>query len=395
MDNNKSVKIELEFSPAVFDPNMEQLQAIVKEVSVISADPHQIDSDQLAVVSTTRKKLMRARTAITKRGKEAREEAQRYVKQVIAYEKELVGIIEPEEKRLKGIEQEVKDIKIQEDRMKTLPEYKQRFIDAGIVVDDINTGMIASARNHGVNTAEELDDFLLSLDTTGRETFYNECLRDKLEQERLEIERQKEREEEERRAAQEAERLAKEQAEKEKEEKELAERIAKLPERKRRIDDLGVEVIITDEFINTLDDVAFETYYNELVARKNEEKARALEDERLAQEAEEMDLILTRVGEELKLIKTLEELEEYKNTDTPNRKTYPEEESILIKHRALEITEELKEAEAKEASQKAREADEKYQAFLQQHGYKNDGTFRIEELEGVTFLYKLLGTFNK
>jgi len=115
------------FTPEVFDPNVEQLEAIKAEVAEVSAD-----------------------------------EANQFSKDVIAYEKSLVAIIEPEEKRLKGIEDESKEYAIKEERRATLGEFKAKLATIGDVVD-----------------AD--DDFLLSFDPAGRDQYYTERLQAKLE----------------------------------------------------------------------------------------------------------------------------------------------------------------------------------------------------------------------
>lgn len=56
-------------------------------------------------VHAARMDLKNTRVDITKRGKEARDDANAFAKAVIAKEKELIGIIEPEESRLQGLQE--------------------------------------------------------------------------------------------------------------------------------------------------------------------------------------------------------------------------------------------------------------------------------------------------
>lgn len=66
-----------------------------------------------------RMRLVKARTATAKRGKEVREDAQAFAKAVIAEEKRLIGIIEPEEERLQALqkaEDDKREAKIRAER---------------------------------------------------------------------------------------------------------------------------------------------------------------------------------------------------------------------------------------------------------------------------------------
>ncbi len=65
--------------------------------------------------------LRDARVNVTKRGKELREGALKFQKDVIAKEKELVAIIEPEEQRLKTADEEFKLKAEMEKRRDELP----------------------------------------------------------------------------------------------------------------------------------------------------------------------------------------------------------------------------------------------------------------------------------
>lgn len=104
----------------LFDPTVEKLQEIVSSTSLITANDLSDDA-QLAIVRGTRLQLRDARVTIQKQGKSMREDALKYQKDVIAREKELIGIIEPEEIRLKSLEEEATSIKERAARAALLP----------------------------------------------------------------------------------------------------------------------------------------------------------------------------------------------------------------------------------------------------------------------------------
>jgi hypothetical protein len=111
-------------NPVIFDPSVETLQKIVASTSLITAD-------NLELVHDTRIQLRDARVAIEKQGKSLRAEALKYQKDVIAREKELLGIITPEEERLAAIEEEAKAIKERESRAALLPMRKEQLARFG------------------------------------------------------------------------------------------------------------------------------------------------------------------------------------------------------------------------------------------------------------------------
>ena len=175
---NDTIKINLEFSPAIIDPRKDALQAIADEVAQIEADPKKMDKETLEVINVTKRKLVKARTALNKQFKELREPAQNFAKKVREYEKELIAIIEPQELRMKEIEKAAKTFALHEERKKTLPE----FIDKLNSIDP--------------NQPARWDEnFLLDLDPNQRDAFYNKKLSEKLEADR-EVLRKKERESE-------------------------------------------------------------------------------------------------------------------------------------------------------------------------------------------------------
>lgn len=196
-----------------FNPTVAELQSLVNESKKIqSIDIN--NKQEMAIVTKARISLKNARVAITKKGKELREEALEFQRAVIGKEKELIAIIEPEEDRLIAIEEEAKNKAIREERLQKLPWQKQKLSEIGATVND---------------------ETLLSLDDKGFQVLLNEKIAQKYEREqeekrKIEAEelRKKEIAEAEERARIKAEAKAKEEAErKEKEHKEELERIEK------------------------------------------------------------------------------------------------------------------------------------------------------------------------
>jgi hypothetical protein len=119
----------------LFDPSVDQLQQIVAATSKITADDLS-DDVQLALVHDTRIQLRDARVRIEKTGKALRADALKYQKDVIAREKELLGIILPEEDRLADIEEEASKLKERAARVALLPMRKEQLEKFENVIDD-------------------------------------------------------------------------------------------------------------------------------------------------------------------------------------------------------------------------------------------------------------------
>lgn len=120
-----------------FDPTVEELKKIVDVTrEIVKVDLK--DPKQIQVVRENRIALRDARVNIEKRGKEMRADALAFQKKVIAKEKELIGIIEPEEDRLAKIEEEAKALQIRDQRMQQLPARKAKLesIGDGVVAKD-------------------------------------------------------------------------------------------------------------------------------------------------------------------------------------------------------------------------------------------------------------------
>ena len=164
-NNNMQFDIE-KFSPK--ESQLETLVAVTKNITATDLE----DKDQLDKVKENRKALSQARINITKTGKELRQGAIDFQKAVLGREKELLGIITPEEDRLKAIEKEAKDLALKKERMVALPERKNRL-------NSIDDGF------------EVTDECLLSLDDTQFENYYNQRVADKNQADLDKIEKEK------------------------------------------------------------------------------------------------------------------------------------------------------------------------------------------------------------
>ena len=195
-----------------FDPNIAELTAMLegtKDITVVDLK----DKAQLEIVRTKRIELKNARVKIEKAGLAARDDANKFAKAVIAYEKKLVGIIEPEEDRLKAIEEEAEKAAFREEQLAKLPARKERMVKNGLAFFN-----------------EKTDDELLEMDATAFEAHYNALGAMKVQYDADMA--QKERDDA---AALLAEENAKKEAEQAAKQKELDEREAKLKEEEQRI----------------------------------------------------------------------------------------------------------------------------------------------------------------
>lgn len=83
-----------------FSTTREQLKALAAtSTSLVKVDT----DDNLAAAKAAKAKLQSTRVAIEKTGKAARDDANKFGKAVIAKERELIGLISPEEERLQGL----------------------------------------------------------------------------------------------------------------------------------------------------------------------------------------------------------------------------------------------------------------------------------------------------
>lgn len=187
---------------AKFDPQMAELQEIANEAKKLYITDF-TDKDQVALVRAKRIELKGIRVDITKRGKELRDDANKFNQAVLAKEKELVGVISPEEQRLAKLEEEAAHKAEIEKRKKDLPLRKARL-------DEINDEIVIE------------DSGILEMDDTEFDNYVNQRIANWNIKQKEELERQRKEDEERREAEKKAEeeRKAKEAEEKRKAEEE-------------------------------------------------------------------------------------------------------------------------------------------------------------------------------
>lgn len=200
-----------------FNPTTAELTALAEKSRKLEVKDLG-DKATLALVHDYRMELKAARVTIEKSGKAIREDALKFQKAVIAKERELIALIEPEELRLEQIEKQAKDHALMEERKRKLPERMERLKTVG---------------------GDFPEENVLKMDDVMFEGHFNRLQAEKNAKEAAEIE-QKRREQEEKLAAEKREQDAKlEAARREQEEKdrELKEREAKLEAEKKAIED--------------------------------------------------------------------------------------------------------------------------------------------------------------
>jgi hypothetical protein len=353
----EAVAVVLEFKPEIFDPKKETLLAIAAEVAKITADPAKMTKEDLELINTTKNKLVKARTSIAKAGKAAREAANKYNKDVKAYEDELIAILEPEELRLKQLESDAKEYAIVQERLKTLPEFKEKLALIG-------------------DTVEISDEELLKLDPPARDVYYNQRLGAKLTADKVALDAQK--------AAQDA------AAQKLEDEKKLAqERIFNA--RVNAILQLGFKdngtnfsfndsMIVSREQLELLQDGAFNGWLEEVKAFVSAENTR------LAKEAE-----IKRQAD----IKAAEEAAAAKAKKEAEQEAAAKEAKRLADEKAAKEAE--AEKQAKEAAEKAeKEAQAEFQQWLIDNSYNADTDSLVEDQDAEgkkTILYRTVSEY--
>ena len=116
----------MEMNLEKFDPTVAELTKVAEESRKIVVTDFD-DPKQIEAVHAKRIELKKTRVSIEKRGKELREDAIKFSKAVIAKEKELVAIIEPEEIRLDQLEDAAKQNAIEKERLRKWPERLERL----------------------------------------------------------------------------------------------------------------------------------------------------------------------------------------------------------------------------------------------------------------------------
>lgn len=155
----------MEFTIEKFNPTKAELLALAeKSKGLVIKDIN--DKEGYQAVHKQRMELKNTRVLITKTGKEAREKALAFQKEVIAYEKELIGIIEPIETDLQAKQDAIDLEKEKLKRVALLPERKFKLVAVSV---------------------ELSDDEILEMDDVRFDTFYNQKNAEFLEKKQQEI----------------------------------------------------------------------------------------------------------------------------------------------------------------------------------------------------------------
>ena len=315
-----------------FNPTVAEIQKIVDEGRQITITDFS-DKLQVKAVHDRRLRLKEIRVAITKQGKAFRQKALDFQKAVIGKEKELVLLVEPEEERLAGLEEQADAFTEREKRRELLPKRLERL----------------AAFKDGVEIS---DEEILNMDSTSFEGYCNKRLADKNEKDRLANEaKERELKEAEAKVAREKEiKEAEDRARKE--ERERADKAEADLKAQREREDLERKDRIERE--------------------EKERKERAEREEREARERAE---------------RTEREAKERAEKIEREAKEKAEREERERKEKA--------EAEAKaEAERKEKLAkDKKYLEFLASHGHNAEThkDFHIEQVGNTVTLYKKVG----
>lgn len=270
-------------SIAKFDPMVAELQALVEGTKAIVSVDHS-NPDEIKNITAKRKEIRDKRKEIEDFGKSLRAGALSFQKAVIAKENEIVAIIEPEEKRLKGLEDEAKEKVEMESRAALLPARREKL---AMLCDGI----------------EASDEELLKLDPEEFTAYYNQRVGDKNAKDQAEI--------------------AKKQAE---------------------------------------------------VDRKQAEMDRKEREAKIAEDAR---------------LRGIEEAKKAEETRREEEKKHAEQEAERKEIEAKQIAD--KEAKKK----KDLEKQARYQAWLLDNEYEDNGEFLISDLGAEVFLYKKVSTFTK
>lgn len=142
----------MNFDLIELDPTVEQLKEAVQATSLI------VKESGMDLVHENRIALRDVRLKISKKGKELREEAIAYQKSVIEKERELIGIISPEEDRLNRLENELKLEETKKKRLDQLPSRKEKLLS----IDG--------------ETVWATDDEILEKDDVAFGIFFNKCV---------------------------------------------------------------------------------------------------------------------------------------------------------------------------------------------------------------------------
>jgi len=150
-----------------FDPTVGELNRLVsisKQIVEIDIENKQ----QIETVKKARIDLKNARVAITKKGKELREEALRFQRAFITKQKELIEIIEPEEERLQAIETEAKEKEAKKIRLEEMPyrleelsKIKDNVVISNEELLNMDNEQFFAYRNQRISAKNEADRLAL------------------------------------------------------------------------------------------------------------------------------------------------------------------------------------------------------------------------------------------
>lgn len=294
----------------IFNPTVAEVSKIVATAKDIVVTDYK-DKAQLEIVSTKRKELKKLRVAITNYGKTLREDALKHQRRILAEEKKLVDLVEPEEARLQQIEDDVAQQLEKDRRLGLLPDKLAMLKALGI--EDVT---------------EEQKNNLLLLGDEQWANYYNGVVARKNEADRLKLE-QKEQE-----LNAEKERLAKEEADrKAKAEQEEKDRLQREADDKAKADQAEKDRLqkIEDDKAKAIAD-AKKKEADEKATQQREEKARA--DERARIEAEAKEKAEKEEAERV----ALEKKNIYKKFLADNGYTEETKDQFIVKNDNLVIT---------------------------------------------------------
>lgn len=149
-----------------------KLVDLAKQATEIVAIKDKVTYDQC---HGTRMSLKRARISIEQTGKTAREDAQAFSKAVIAEEKRLIGIIEPEETRLQGI-QDAHDAEVERRKAAAAQAERERVERIQASIRDIRGSLIdVAGRSAAVIEAKIKELVAVEITTENAQEFQQEA----------------------------------------------------------------------------------------------------------------------------------------------------------------------------------------------------------------------------
>jgi hypothetical protein len=316
-----------------FNPTVAELTRLV-EITKTIKEVDINDKNQLKIVHDNRIVLRDARNTIAKTGKALRENALTFQKAVITKEKELIAIIEPEEDRLKAIEEEAEAKKQRALRLAILPQRLEKL-------ESIKDGIPFS------------EEDILAMDDEEFTSYFNKRQSDKNEADRLAIKKEQDKLAHDKEMGEAEERGRKEAKEKqERDETEAKER--KINARRVKIQSFGFLLdganwVLTPHIKETL---GVDIYLMDSAV--------------ISQSDEGFADVVASISQKFEKAR----------------------EEFLAKQRQTE-------KESAEKAEKERlESDEEYQKFLTQHHYDNSDAFYIVRVGTEIKLYKQVGSYN-